>query len=46
MALARRALEVNAVLYFEVERERESAFLRASDGPASSIVPEVRMRAL
>ena len=35
VALARRALEVNAVLYFEVARERDSALLRAADGPAA-----------
>jgi diguanylate cyclase (GGDEF)-like protein len=33
VALARRALEVNAVLYFEIVRERDSALLRAADGP-------------
>jgi len=35
VTLARRALEVNAVLYFEVVRERDSALLRAADGPES-----------
>ena len=33
VALARRALDVHAVLYFEVSREREAALLRAADGP-------------
>jgi hypothetical protein len=37
--LARRALDVNAVLYFEVVRERDSALLRAADGPGS-LVPD------
>jgi diguanylate cyclase (GGDEF)-like protein len=35
VSLARRALEVHSVLYFEVSRERESALLRAADGPES-----------
>ena len=39
VALARQALEVNAVLYFEVARERDSALLRAADGPAA-LVPD------
>jgi diguanylate cyclase (GGDEF)-like protein len=43
VTLARRALDVNAVLYFEVARERDSALLRAADGPeglaADCVVP-------
>jgi diguanylate cyclase (GGDEF)-like protein len=33
VALARRALDVHCVLYFEVSRERDHAVLRAADGP-------------
>ena len=43
VGVARTALQAHAVFYFDVDRARESAYLRASDGPASSIVPEVRM---
>ncbi|HSD27193.1 MAG TPA: sensor domain-containing diguanylate cyclase, partial [Vicinamibacteria bacterium] len=43
VALARRALDVHAVLYFEVSRERELSLLRAADGPPTlahdSVVP-------
>jgi diguanylate cyclase (GGDEF)-like protein len=39
VALARSALVVNAVLYFEVVRERDSALLRAADGP-ESLIPD------
>ena len=41
--LARRATRAHSVLYFDVDREREVAFLRASDGPpalvADSAIP-------
>ncbi len=41
--VARAALSAHAVLYFDVDRERETAHLRASDGPETlvkdSIVP-------
>jgi diguanylate cyclase (GGDEF)-like protein len=37
VGLARRALDVHSVLYFEVSRERESALLRAADGPESLV---------
>ena len=43
VGVARTALQAHAVFYFDVDRARESAYLRASDGPASGIVPEVRM---
>jgi diguanylate cyclase (GGDEF)-like protein len=43
VGVARTALQAHAVFYFDVDPARESAYLRASDGPASSIVPEVRM---
>ena len=33
--LARRALAAHAVLYFEIDRERERAYVRAADGPAA-----------
>ena len=31
--LARRALSAHAVLYFEIDRDRERAYVRAADGP-------------
>jgi diguanylate cyclase (GGDEF)-like protein len=37
--VARLALDAHAVLYFDVDRERESAFLRAADGPPA-ILPD------
>ena len=37
VTVARRALSAHALLYFEVDRERERAFLCAGDGPASLI---------
>jgi diguanylate cyclase (GGDEF)-like protein len=33
VSLARRALNAHAVLYFEIDREREQAYVRAADGP-------------
>jgi len=38
--VARQALKAHAVLYFAVEREREAASLRATDGP-KSLAPQV-----
>ena len=43
VGVARVALQAHAVFYFDVDRERESAYLRASDGPTTLIVPEVRL---
>ena len=39
VAVARAALHAHAVLYFDIDRSREKAFLRASSGPAS-LVPD------
>lgn len=35
--LAREALGAHAVLYFDVDRQRDSAYLRASDGPPTLV---------
>jgi diguanylate cyclase (GGDEF)-like protein len=35
--LARAALPAHAVLYFDLDREREQAFLRAADGPPALV---------
>lgn len=37
VTVARRALAAHALLYFEVDRERERAFLCAGDGPSSLV---------
>jgi diguanylate cyclase (GGDEF)-like protein len=39
VGVARAALSAHAVLYFDVDREREQAYLRASKGPAT-LVPD------
>ena len=41
VSLARRALSAHAVLYFELDRGREVAFLRTSDGPPSIVAEAV-----
>lgn len=43
VGVARVALQAHAVFYFDVDRQRESAYLRAFDGPSASIVPHVRL---
>jgi diguanylate cyclase (GGDEF)-like protein len=43
VGVARTALQAHAVFYFDVDRARESAYLRAFDGPAELVVAEVRM---
>jgi two-component system cell cycle response regulator len=43
VGVARVALQAHAVFYFDVDRQRESAYLRASDGPDALIVPDTRM---
>ena len=43
VGVARVALQAHAVFYFDVDRQRESAYLRASDGPLTSIVPDARI---
>lgn len=37
MSVARRAVGAHAALYFELDRERERAYLRAADGPENLI---------
>jgi diguanylate cyclase (GGDEF)-like protein len=39
VSVARAALHAHAVLYFDIDRAREKAFLRAASGPAS-LVPD------
>jgi len=39
--LARVSLGAHAVMYFDVDRQRESAYLRAGDGPASLVAGSV-----
>jgi diguanylate cyclase (GGDEF)-like protein len=41
--VARTALQAHAVLYFDVDRVRESAYLRAADGPEGLVLHEVRL---
>jgi diguanylate cyclase (GGDEF)-like protein len=41
VAVAQRALRAHAVLYFDIDRSREKAFLRAARGPASLVLDSV-----
>jgi diguanylate cyclase (GGDEF)-like protein len=43
VGVARTALQAHAVFYFDVDRPRDSAYLRAFDAPASLVVPELRL---
>jgi diguanylate cyclase (GGDEF)-like protein len=43
VGVARVALQAHSVCYFDVDRQRDSAYLRASDGPPGLVVPEVRL---
>jgi diguanylate cyclase (GGDEF)-like protein len=43
VGVAQTAIEAHAVFYFDVDRGRESAYLRAHAGPEGEILPDVRM---
>jgi len=43
VGVARTALQAHGVLYFDVDRTHDSAYLRAHDGPPTLVVPDVRL---
>jgi diguanylate cyclase (GGDEF)-like protein len=43
VGVARTALQAHAIFYFDVDRGREAAYLRAFDADEGLVVPEVRM---
>jgi diguanylate cyclase (GGDEF)-like protein len=43
VGVARTALRAHGVFYFDVDRTRDSAYLRAHDGPPAVVVAEVRL---
>jgi diguanylate cyclase (GGDEF)-like protein len=43
VGVARKALQAHGVFYFDVDRSRDSAYLRAHDGPPGLVVADVRL---